>query len=151
MSTCSKPTTISTTSATAAGRRPGERRVAIIELGHPAIPRAIAISPMVTDPDAGVRQQVALALGEFDGPQAAAALASCWSIRNRPWRRPRPTAWPNEGSACADGSCRWSLMPMPLSDGCLRALKELRQKDTLKPALDALRTPTPRCAFRPSA
>ena len=30
---------------------------------------------MVADPDAGVRQQVAMALGEFDGPDSAAALA----------------------------------------------------------------------------
>ena len=30
---------------------------------------------MVADPDAGVRQQVAMALGEFDGPESAAALA----------------------------------------------------------------------------
>ena len=42
----------------------------------PAIPPPSDISSgMVADPDAGVRQQVAMALGEFDGPESAAALA----------------------------------------------------------------------------
>ena len=54
---------------------PGERRVAIIALGHSGDPAAIAhLDRLTTDPDPGVRQQVALALGEFDGPEAAAAL-----------------------------------------------------------------------------
>ena len=54
---------------------PGERRVAIIALGHSGDPAAIAhLDRMTADPDPGVRQQVALALGEFDGPEAAAAL-----------------------------------------------------------------------------
>ena len=55
---------------------PGERRVAIIALGHSGDPAAVGhLSGMVADPDAGVRQQVAMALGEFDGPESAAALA----------------------------------------------------------------------------
>src|SRR5689334_1122763 len=54
---------------------PSERRVAIIALGHSGDPAAIRhLANMVTDPDAGVRQQVAMALGEFDGSEAAAAL-----------------------------------------------------------------------------
>ena len=54
---------------------PAERRVAIIALGHSGDPAAIAhLAKMVSDPDAGVRQQVAMALGEFDGPEAASAL-----------------------------------------------------------------------------
>ena len=45
----------------------GERRVAIIELSHSGDPGAVAIlNGMVADPDAGVRQQVAIAPGEFD-------------------------------------------------------------------------------------
>ena len=55
---------------------PAERRVAIIALGHSGDPAAIEhLARMVSDPDAGVRQQVAMALGEFDGPEAAGALA----------------------------------------------------------------------------
>src|ERR1700743_571742 len=54
---------------------PGERRVAIIALGHSGAPAAVGhLGNMVTDPDAGVRQQVAMALGEFDGLESAAAL-----------------------------------------------------------------------------
>ena len=49
---------------------PAERRVAIIALGHSGDPAAVPhLANMVADPDAGVRQQVAMALGEFDGPQ----------------------------------------------------------------------------------
>ena len=48
---------------------PGERRVAIIALGHSGDPAAVGhLAKMVADPDAGVRQQVAMALGEFGGP-----------------------------------------------------------------------------------
>src|ERR1700738_5387062 len=55
---------------------PGERRVAIIALGHSGDPAAVGhLSGMVADPDAGVRLQVAMALGEFDGPESAVALA----------------------------------------------------------------------------
>src|SRR3954465_1490946 len=55
---------------------PGERRVAIIALGHSGDPAAVGhLGAMVTDPDAGGRQQVAMALGEFDGPDSAVALA----------------------------------------------------------------------------
>src|ERR1700756_1630726 len=54
---------------------PAERRVAIIALGHSGDPAAVGhLANMVSDPDAGVRQQVAMALGEFDGPESAAAL-----------------------------------------------------------------------------
>ena len=54
---------------------PAERRVAIIALGHSGDPAAVGhLASIVTDPDAGVRQQVAMALGEFDGPEAASAL-----------------------------------------------------------------------------
>ena len=54
----------------------GERRVAVIALGHSGDPAAVAhLDRMTSDPDSGVRQQVALALGEFDGLEAAAALA----------------------------------------------------------------------------
>jgi len=55
---------------------PAERRVAIIALGHSGDSAAVGhLARMVSDPDAGVRQQVAMALGEFDGPDAADALA----------------------------------------------------------------------------
>src|ERR1700759_3358649 len=54
---------------------PAERRIAIIALGHSGDPAAVGhLANMVSDPDAGVRQQVAMALGEFDGPESAAAL-----------------------------------------------------------------------------
>ena len=54
---------------------PAERRVAIIALGHSGDPAAVGhLSVMVSDPDAGVRQQLAMAFGEFDGPESAAAL-----------------------------------------------------------------------------
>src|ERR1700739_363834 len=54
---------------------PAERRVAIIALGHSGDPAAVGhLAAMVSDPDAGVRQQLAMALGEFDGPESAAAL-----------------------------------------------------------------------------
>src|SRR5260370_12887622 len=52
-----------------------ERRVAIIALANSGDPAAVVhLDRMTLDPDPGVRQQVALALGEFDGPDAAAAL-----------------------------------------------------------------------------
>ena len=42
----------------------GERRVAIIALGHSGDPAAVVhLDRMTADPDPGVRQQVALALG----------------------------------------------------------------------------------------
>src|ERR1700682_430815 len=54
---------------------PAERRVAIIALGHSGDTTAVGhLANMVADPDAGVRQQLAMALGEFDGPESAAAL-----------------------------------------------------------------------------
>src|SRR5918911_2616738 len=54
---------------------PAQRRVAIIELGNSGDPAAVALlDQTVSDPDAGVRQQVAMALGEFDGPESAAGL-----------------------------------------------------------------------------
>src|ERR1700761_1640250 len=54
---------------------PAERRVAIIALGHSGDPAAVGhLSAMVSDPDAGVRQQLAMAFGEFDGPESAASL-----------------------------------------------------------------------------
>ena len=55
---------------------PAERRVAIISLGHSGDPAAVThLAAMVSDHDAGVRQQVAMALGEFDGLETAHALA----------------------------------------------------------------------------
>ena len=55
---------------------PGERRVAIIALGHSGDPAAVKhLDGMTADPDSGVRQQTAIALGEFDGLDAAVALA----------------------------------------------------------------------------
>src|SRR5258705_4562998 len=55
---------------------PAQRRVAIIELGNSGDPAAVALlDQTVSDPHAGVRQQGALALGEVDGPDTAAALA----------------------------------------------------------------------------
>ncbi|MBY9051425.1 HEAT repeat domain-containing protein, partial [Pseudomonas fluorescens] len=40
---------------------PGERRVAVIALGHSGDPAAVPhLANMVADPDAGVRQQVAM-------------------------------------------------------------------------------------------
>src|SRR5215813_7475601 len=54
---------------------PAERRVAIIALGHSGDPAAVGhLVKMVADPDAGVRQQVAMALGEFDGRDSATGL-----------------------------------------------------------------------------
>src|SRR5512144_1294299 len=51
-------------------------RVAIIALGHSGDPAAVGhLSGRVADPETGVRQQVAMALGEFDAPESAAALA----------------------------------------------------------------------------
>ncbi|NJM35701.1 MAG: HEAT repeat domain-containing protein, partial [Rhodomicrobium sp.] len=44
----------------------GERRVAVMELGDSGDPEAIPLlGEMLSDPDAGVRTQAALALGEF--------------------------------------------------------------------------------------
>src|ERR1700743_703024 len=56
---------------------PAERRVAIIALGHSGDPAAVGhLAKMVGDPDAGGRQQVAMALGEFDGPDPGRAWGS---------------------------------------------------------------------------
>ena len=96
---------------------------------------------MVSDPDAGVRQQVATALGEFDGPEAASALVILLVDPER-----------IVASAAADSMAEFkdpasadAILPLVTHPhafvrmGALRALKELRRKDTLKPALEALR------------
>lgn len=96
---------------------PAERRVAIIALGHSGDPAAVALlANMVADPDAGVRQQVAMALGEFDGPEAANGLVKLLVDPERTWRLPRPTAWPNSRIPPALKSFfRWSSTPTPSS------------------------------------
>ncbi len=54
----------------------GERRVAVMELGHAGAPAAIRLlAGMLGGPDAGVHRQTALALGEYDGLDAAEAIA----------------------------------------------------------------------------
>ena len=89
--------TIWTTSAS--GCRPPIPASAASRSSSLAIPairrRSSYLDAMVADPDAGVRQQVALALGEFDGPGAAAALARLLVDPEQAVARPRPTAWPN--------------------------------------------------------
>ena len=76
---------------------PAERRVAIIELGNSGDADAVAhLDAMVTDVDTGVRQQVALALGEFDGPEVATSAREAFGRRRFSRSRPRrPTALPN--------------------------------------------------------
>jgi len=80
-------------------------------------------------------------LGEFDGPESAASLVKLLVDLNALLRQRRPTAWPNwKDPACAD-----AILPLVqhghafVRMGALRALKELRRKDTLKPALEALK------------
>ena len=121
---------------------PGERRVAIIALGHSGRSGAVGhLSGMVADPDAGVRQQVAMALGEFDGPESAAALAKLLVD-------PEPAVASAAADSMAefkDPACADAILPLVTHGhafvrmGAFRALKELRRKDTLKPALEALR------------
>jgi HEAT repeat protein len=82
---------------------PAERRVAIIALGHSGDPAAVGhLRGLVTDPDAGVRQQVAMALGEFDGPESATVLAKLLVD-------PEPVV----ASAAADSIGRSSTRPAP--------------------------------------
>jgi HEAT repeat protein len=51
------------------------RRIAIIELGDSGETGAVLLlAGLSNDPDAGVRRQVAIALGSFDGSETAAAL-----------------------------------------------------------------------------
>ena len=120
---------------------PAERRVAIIALGHSGDPAAVGhLRGLVTDPDAGVRQQVAMALGEFDGPESATALAKLLVD-------PEPVVASAAADSMAefkDPACADAILPLVkhghafVRAGSLRALKELRRKDTLKPALEAL-------------
>ena len=121
---------------------PGERRVAIIALGHSGDPAAVGhLSGMVADPDAGVRQQVALALGRIRrSGMRQRPWQDCWSIRSRLSHRRRLTAWLNSRIRHAPTRYfHWSNTGMPSCAWArLRALKELRRKDTLKPALEAL-------------
>ena len=72
---------------------------------------------MVADPDAGVRQQVAMALGEFDGPDAAAALVKLLVDPERIVAAAAADSMAElKDPACADDrSCRWSSTPMPSS------------------------------------
>jgi len=65
---------------------------------------------------------------------------------------PRRQHGRTEGSGCAD-----AILPLVshahafVRMASLRALKELRRKDTLKPALMRFGMPMRRCAYRPSA
>ena len=88
-----------------------------------------------------MRQQVALALGEFDGPEAAAALVK---LAVDP-EQTVANAAANSMAELKDPACADAILPLVghahafVRMASLRALKELRRKDTLKPALDALR------------
>ncbi|MEQ9362418.1 MAG: HEAT repeat domain-containing protein, partial [Rhodospirillales bacterium] len=54
---------------------PGTRRVAIMDLADSADPAAVAhLKKALADDAREVRLQIALALGEFDGPETAEAL-----------------------------------------------------------------------------
>ena len=97
---------------------------------------------MVADPDAGVRQQAAMALGEFDGPEVGGGAGrSCWSIPEQAVA----SAAADSMAEFKDPACADAILPLVkhahafVRMGALRALKELRRKDTLKPALEALR------------
>ncbi len=137
---------------------PAERRVAIIALGHSGDPAAVGhLANMVPDPDAGVRQQVAMALGEFDGPESATALAK---LLVDPEQAVASVA-ADSMAEFKDPACADAILPLVkhghafVRMGALRALKELRRKDTLKPALDPRSkrsgTAMPRSASRRSA
>ena len=117
--------------------------MAVIELADTGDPAAVALlTALVADPDAGVRQQAALALGEFDGPDAAAALVR---LLVDPEQAVAAAAAESmaELKDPAERRCDLSAgrrMRTPSSAWrALRALKELRRKDALKVALDALR------------
>ena len=82
---------------------PGERRVAVIALGQSGDPAAVGyLGNMVSDPDAGVRQQVAMALGEFNGLESAEALVRLLVDPER-----------IVASSAADSMGAWSSPPMP--------------------------------------
>lgn len=130
---------------------PAQRRVAIIELGNSGDPAAVRLlDQIVGDPDAGVRQQVAHALGEFDGLDTAAALA-------------RLLVDPEQAVASAaaqslaelkDPASANALYPLAAHShafvrmAALRALKELRRKDLLKSRSTRCAIRTPPCARR---
>ena len=107
---------------------------------------------MTADPDSGVRQQVALALGEFDGPDAAAALA-CLLVDPE---QPVAAAAADSMAELKDPASADAIFPLVahahafVRMAALRALKELRRKDALKLALDALRDTDARSARRRS-
>ncbi|MCA6119386.1 HEAT repeat domain-containing protein [Bradyrhizobium sp. WSM 1738] len=87
-----------------------------------------------------MRQQVAMALGEFDGPEAAEALAGLLVDPERIVAQ----AAADSMAELKDPACADVILPLVrhahafVRIGALRALKELRRKDTLKPALEAL-------------
>ena len=122
---------------------PGERRVAIIELGHSGDPAAVG---HLERHGRRSRRRACASRSRWRSANSTARIRpprwrSCWSIPSRRWRPPRPTAWPSSRTRHAPMRyCPWSsTRTLSSAWRALRALKELRRKDTLKPALEALR------------
>src|SRR5207248_4377096 len=114
---------------------------AISALGLMGVSAAVAHLPkMVADPDAGVRQQVAMALGEFDGPEAGSALVKLLVDPERIVA----SAAADSMAEFKDPACAAIILPLVkhahafVRMGAVRALMVLRCNDTLKPALEAL-------------
>src|SRR5271156_2467003 len=124
----------------------GERRVAVIGPGHAGDPAAIALlDAVISYPDAGVRRQVALSLGEYDGIEAAAGLARAVVDAETSVA----TAAADSMAELKDPAAADAIFPLVshasgfVRMAAFRALKELRRSDSLKPALEALRDPDP--------
>ncbi|MBI4626864.1 MAG: HEAT repeat domain-containing protein [Verrucomicrobia bacterium] len=115
-------------------RHPGVRRQAVrlgdsFAASHPDL--LSRITPLVDDPDAGVRQQVAYSLGEWKHPAAGVALAQLVRENQDPLilAAAMSSALPHAGTMIAqmnaDGGANRTLMEITIATQNLKALAEL--------------------------
>ena len=130
---------------------PGTRRVTVMDLADTAVAEAIPhLARAIADPASEVRLQAAIALGGFDGPAVATALAGALS-------------YPDESVARAASDSLTELKDPKAADplfaflthdnpfvrmSAFRGIKELRRLESLKPAVAARTMPMRRCASR---
>ena len=119
---------------------PNTRRVAVINLADSADPLVVGyLRDALADDATEVRLQIALALGEFDGADTASALAIAVTDADNGVAQ----AAADSMAELKDPSAADPIFPIVthenafVREAALRALKELRRPDCLKPALEA--------------
>ena len=125
---------------------PKRRRVAVIELEDSGELAAVPLlASLSEDPDAGVRRQVAIALGSFDGPETAAALIRALVDADGDVAAAAAASLAELKESDAAGPLL-AFVGHPsafVRESIYRALKGLRSRDSLEPALKAFRDPEP--------